>query len=487
MSQDLKVLYLASEATPFIKVGGLGDVAGSLPLAIRKEFPPDTLQSVDIRLAIPYYPFIKLPSCKPEYIANIKVLYKHKPVLGQVYYCKHQNLPVYLIKSELIEKSKSVYTSDNYQDGLKFTFFSLACLELIKTLKWQPDIIHANDWHTAPAIYALSQQRKVNPFFHRTKSLLTIHNLPYLGIGAERAILEFSLPPASSPPLPQWATRLPLPLGLFSADKITTVSPGYAQEILTKEYGAGLDEFLISRAEDISGILNGIDTNFWNPETDQLIPTNYSIENLATRKANKSHLQESLQLKTENKTAIFGMVTRMDAQKGIDLIPEALHAIADQPWQAVFLGNGDENIEKEIQALEKAYPSRVRAIIRYDEKMAHQIFAGADMLLIPSRYEPCGLTQMIAMRYGNVPIARKTGGLRDTIFDYALGKKSTGFLFDDPKPETLANALRRALHVYSDKRRWRGLQVRGMKSDYSWEKSATKYANLYFELSRKRL
>ena len=486
MSQDLKVLYIASEATPFIKVGGLGDVAGSLPIAIRKEYPPDTLQSIDVRLVIPYHKNLDTSSCTPEYIANIKVQYQHTSIPGQIFHCTLNKLPVYFVKGEPIESSENVYSPDTYQDGVKFTFFSMACLELVKILKWQPDIIHANDWHTSPAIYALSLKRKENPFFHRTKSLLTIHNLPYLGIGAERAVREFGLPPAASPPLPEWARRTPLALGLLSADKINTVSPGYAQEILTKPYGAGLDEFLRQRSQDICGILNGIDTQSWNPETDSALLKNYSLENLALRKANKKHLQKLLHLNPDSKTALLGMVTRMDVQKGMDLIPASLRQLTQRPWQAVILGSGDPKIEEAARMLEQDFPTRIKTVIRYDDKLARKIYAGADMLLIPSRYEPCGLTQMIAMRYGNVPVARATGGLCDTIYDYALGKKSTGFLFNESSAADLSDALHRALDVFADKRRWRGLQVRGMKTDFSWEHSASKYAQLYFELSKKR-
>lgn len=484
-SKDLKVLYIAAEATPFIKIGGLGDVAGSLPIAIRREFPPGSPNGVDIRLVIPYYPHLDNFSCTPKHIVDLKIQHQDKSLKASVFLCENKQLPVYLIKGDPINFGKQVYSSEPYKDGLKFTFFSLATLALTKKLNWRPDIIHGNDWHTSAAIYALFLRRKHDVFFRNTKSLLTIHNLPYLGIGAESALREFGLPPAVSSPLPNWAQSTPLPLGLLSADQINTVSPGYAKEILTKEYGSGLEKFLQSRAKSITGILNGIDTNFWNPKTDPNIYVNYTKETLRSRSLNKAKFQESLNLKIDKNIPLIGMVTRMDYQKGVDLLPSTLRSISNRPWQAIILGSGDPKIEEDAQILENEFPSRIRAIIQYHAILARKIYAGSDMLLIPSRYEPCGLTQMIAMRYGNVPIARATGGLRDTIIDYSLGKRSTGFLFDEPSTEEFTKAIRRALDVYSDKRKWRGLQIRGMKLDHSWENSAAKYVSLYTKLTRK--
>jgi starch synthase len=278
---------------------------------------------------------------------------------------------------------------------------------------------------------------------------------------------------------------------LLTADHINAVSPGYAQEIMTPEFGSGLQDFLKTRKDSISGILNGIDTNQWDPDSDPFLAANFTTRNLIKRKDNKLQLLGEVNLKPELKTPLIAMISRMDYQKGVDLVPNAFDKIADKPWQAIILGTGDHAIEAEVRALEEKYPQRVRVMILFDAPLARRIYAGADTLLIPSRYEPCGLAQMIAMRYGNVPIARATGGLRDTIVDYSetvetstSGQQeerlqSTGFLYHDSSSEALAEAILRALRVYADQRRWRGLQIRAMKRDFSWRKSAYQYLELY--------
>jgi starch synthase len=352
-------------------------------------------------------------------------------------------------------------------------------MALARGLGWQPDIIHAHDWHASPAVYNLSLIRDHEEFYRNTKSLLTVHNLPFLGYDTGEALAQFGLPPAQDSPLPYWAEHLPLPLGLLTADKINTVSKGYAQEMLTPEYGSGLEEFLKTRQEDLSGILNGLDTESWNPA----LKTRYSGDSLAKRAENKTALLDELSLERHPGVPLIAMINRMDHQKGVDLVPDALRAVRDQPWQAVILGTGDPALEDSARQLDREY-NRVRSVLRYDGALARRIYAGADLILIPSRYEPCGLTQMIAMRYGCVPAARATGGLRDTIEDYNHGSRpqSTGFLFQEASPWALAECLKRTLKVYQDKRRWQGLQRRGMKQDFSWEKSARRYLELYKEI-----
>jgi starch synthase len=250
--------------------------------------------------------------------------------------------------------------------------------------------------------------------------------------------------------------------------------------MLTPEYGAGLEDFLLTRAEDIRGILNGLDMDSWNPETDPDLPVNYSRASLGKRRENKLALLEELGLEIDPDRPLLAMINRMDHQKGVDLVPGALRALESSHWQAVILGTGDPTLEAAAAELDRENP-RVRAVLRYDGALARRMYAGADLMIIPSRYEPCGLTQMIAMRYGCVPAARATGGLRDTIGDYhaAPRSESTGFLFEDASSDALADTLQRALEIYRDQRRWKGLQRRGMKQDFSWEKSAEKYLRLY--------
>ena len=314
-------------------------------------------------------------------------------------------------------------------------------------------------------------------------TLLTVHNLPFLGVGAGPAMEAFGLPAASESDLPGWAQHMPLPLGLLSADHINAVSPGYMEEMLKPEYSSNLHEFLATRKDTLSGILNGLDTKRWDPATDEDLDKNYSEKSLADRAENKLILQSALGFGANARIPLLAIVSRMDHQKGVDIALEALRQLGDQPWRAVILGTGDAQIEIDAHQLSRDLPDKVRVIARFDRVMARRIYASSDALLIPSRYEPCGLTQMIAMRYGNVPIARATGGLKDTIVDYDSDEsKNNGFLFDNATPEALAGAIRRALDVFHDQRRWRALQRRGMKQDFSWGKSAAEYYNLYRSL-----
>lgn len=491
MTQTLRVLFLAAEAEPFIKVGGLGDVAGSLPVALRSLTPgkggdSDPAIEMDVRLAIPLHAGIHRQGYDLHDPIVFDVPYPGKVIRAEAFTVEVNGLPVYLVSGAPIPLDAPVYSADARVDGPKFAFFSLAALELARNLGWSPHVVHANDWHTASAAYALSLKRKPGSFFFDSATLLGVHNLPYLGIGAGAALVEAGLPPAVDSALPVWAQDLPLPLGLLGADHIVTVSPGYAQEILTPEFGAGLHKFLRTRAQSITGILNGLDTWTWDPTTDSALAANYHPNKLFKRSANKIALQSKVGLPPNPNLPLIGMVSRLDSQKGIDLLPDALSSLVDQPWQVVLLGSGDPALQDALRRLEAELPDRVRAIIRYDNDLSHCIYAGTDLLLIPSRYEPCGLTQMIAMHYGCVPVGRAVGGLKDTILDYDGSTKSTGFLFDKPSGAALAAALRRAFQVYSNKAAWQDMQRRDMSQDFSWSRSARHYLDLYRDLVSRR-
>jgi starch synthase len=473
-----KILFLAVEAAPFMKVGGLGDVAGSLPHAIQ-ELP----EAPDIRLVLPFYPQIQKQGRKIKPVAAFTIANNDGPIPVEVFETDQDGLGVFLIASPPISASESVYSGDNNKDGIKFTLFSLAALELASILNWEPDILHAHDWHTSPAVYHLRLSHRSREGLTHTKSLLTVHNLPYLGHGAESALNAFGLPRAHMSSLPDWAEGLPLPLGLLSADKINTVSPGYAKEMLTEEFGSGLEGFLQSRQADLSGILNGLDQDSWDPKTDPTLPANYSSDRLLDRQQNKLALLEEVGLEPNTDLPLLAMINRMDYQKGVDLVPDALRLVADLDWQMIILGTGDPQLEEAARQLDRDFP-RVRSLITYDGELSRRIYGGSDLILIPSRYEPCGLTQMIGMRYGCIPLARETGGLRDTIKDYHRNPRgSTGFLFPSASAADLASCLRNALPVYKDPRKWQGLQRRGMKRDFSWKRSAQAYLHLYQQLT----
>jgi len=477
MDSRLKILYLAAEAEPFVKVGGLGDVAGSLPLALLSY--PD----IDIRLVLPLYPEVRHRSFPLAEVVDFDIPYRSERIPTQVFSTNHKELLVYLVSGDPFEDSK-IYSPNASKDAQKFTYFSLAALELCRLLEWKPEIIHANDWHTAPAIYALFTQP--DSFFQATVKIMGLHNLPYLGLGGGPAMNAFGLKSARRSSLPEWAQNVPLPLGLLAADHIVTVSPTYAREILTQDFGVGLDGYLSTRADEITGILNGLDTSLWNPESDPLIHTNYNSKSLAQRAHNKNALLAELNLNVDPKIPLIGVVSRLDTQKGIDLIPDALRQIRDTPWQFISLASGDSKLTDVLQGLQVSQPQRVRTMNRYDAGLSHRIYSAADILLIPSRYEPCGLTQMIAMRYGCVPIARATGGLQDTISDFNLSNNGTGFLFKQADPQSLSTAVRRALEVFASKEHWSGLQKRGMQRDFSWSNSASKHKELYERLAREK-
>jgi starch synthase len=484
MEPGIKVLFLAAEAEPFVKVGGLGDVTGSLPAAIKAlaASSPEDVPEIDIRLVIPFHGSIQRDLFPFETVAQVDVQSQNGPVQATAFKTDLNGLTVYLIAGKLFPNDAPVYSGDNHIDGRKFTFFSLAALELMRALNWMPDVLHANDWHTAPAIYKLWLQKKFGTYDYNTATLLELHNLPYLGNGADKALAEFNLPPAVRSGLPLWAAHLPLPLGLISADHIVAVSPHYAEEIQTAAFGSGLDRFLRRRSASISGILNGIDINRWDPARDAAIPTCFDRHHLERRSENKLALQREFGLEVGREIPLLAIVSRMDPQKGVDLVPPALRRLAKYPWQMIILGTGDPVVEAAMRGLQAEFPARTRAVLRFDADLSRRIYAGSDILLIPSRYEPCGLTQMIAMRYGCVPLARHTGGLSDTILDIEKSPQGTGFLFHKPSSAALAAALRRALKTFLFQSGWTEIQERGMEQDFSWERSARQYVQLYAHL-----
>jgi len=472
MPRTLNILYLASEADPFVKVGGLGDVAGSLPYALRA-LPG---RKLDIRLVIPFHNAIPIDTFPMQRVTSFFLARQGADVQVEVFRTDIGDLPIYLISGDPIRDSEKVYDPDPRVDSEKYIFFSLAALEMARRLDWCPDVVHANDWHTAVSLYAIRCQAD-DPFWSQTKTVLSIHNLCFMGAGSEEALSAYRLPPVDDPDLPEWGRHVPMPLGLWAADKIVAVSPTYAEEIQTPEYGCGLEGFLRARAGRVTGILNGIDHSVWDPETDSFLAVNYNAKTLSSRNGIKAALQSRFGLSADASIPLFGMVTRMDQQKGVDIAVEALRSLPDEPWHAILLGTGNAELEIAARHLELDFPHRVTAALRYDGKLAHQIYGGSDMLLMPSRYEPCGLAQMIAMRYGCIPVARSTGGLRDTISD---GR--TGFLFDEPSAPMLAGALRRALSTFREPTTWKKMQKAAMAANFSWKQSARKYEDLYRSL-----
>ncbi len=475
--ERLNVLFLAAEAEPFVKVGGLADVAGSLPLALRSLSGPEwSGTQVDVRLVLPLHRALRAESATLRPLVEFPVYRHGRSMPARVFEMAMAGMPVYFISGEPISNATTVYSQDPALDREKYAFFSLAAMEMVRRMEWQPDVIHANDWHTALALFALRSQCG-DPLMKRLRSVLTLHNLPFMGGDGTDVLAAYGLVPPNDEALPGWARTQPLALGLLSADAVVAVSPTYAREILTPDFGCGLDGFLGSRSASVTGILNGLDVAAWDPETDACLSRNFSAASLSRRGANKAALQSQLGLQEDLQLPILAMIGRIDQQKGVDIIPNVLRQLIDLPWQFVLLGSGDPILENAMRGLQLEFPERIRSVIRFDANLSRLIYGGADMLLMPSRYEPCGLAQMIAMRYGCVPVVRATGGLKDTVTD---GK--TGFLFQLAQPVAMQEALRRALAVYASPDNWEQFQRHGMAEDFSWRRSAAQYAGLYQSL-----
>jgi starch synthase len=381
-------------------------------------------------------------------------------------------MPVYLINGEPIRANGSVYSLDAKLDAEKYAFFSLAALELPRHINWAPDVIHGNDWHTALSLYG-SLTKRWEEGARKVASMITLHNLPFMGPDVSAVLESYGVKLAQTD-LPDWARVMPLPLGLWASDAIVAVSPTYGKEILTPEYGCGLNEFLQFRRETVHGILNGLDAESFNPADDSSLGVNYDIDSIEKRAANKGLLQERLGLHRESEIPLIAVVSRMDIQKGVDLVFAAFKNMKEGNWQAVILGTGDPKLEDTAMNLQALFPEKIKVETRYDAGLARQIYAGADMLLMPSRYEPCGLSQMIAMRYGCVPIVRAAGGLNDTVIHGV-----TGFVFEKIHHMSLAGAIKKAMKIYSNREHWLSIQRAGMAQDFSWKNSAKQYLELY--------
>lgn len=476
---QMRILMVAAEAAPLVKVGGLGDVSGVLPKAIHSLNP----SGIDMRVILPYHQVLRQKNLSIVELGSFKLETPTGKIPCHLYQFESAAIPMYLLSNPYIDDTPGVYNANPADDALKYMSFSMGVLEAARFMDWKFDVLHANDWHTAVSLHLLRALREKDPFFAGSKGLLTVHNMPYNGWGSQKAMKLLGIKPSKNRKLPAWARHTPLAMGLAAADKVVAVSKGYADEILTEPFGSGLSEFMQTLGDKLTGIVNGIDTDSYNPETDKHIATPFSSTDLHGKAACKQALQELVGFATDPHVPIFSIVSRLDNQKGIGLALDAIGRMIEQDWQFVLLGTGAPELEAQAADLAKEHPEKIACFIRFDDGLARKLYAGADILLMPSLYEPCGLSQMISMRYGNLPLAHAVGGLKDTIIDYSKHPETaTGFLFTDASVKALRQSMQKALKVFKKDDVWKKLQINAMEKNFSWSISAREYLATYQSL-----
>ncbi|MBI5586320.1 MAG: glycogen synthase GlgA [Deltaproteobacteria bacterium] len=476
----MKVLFVTSEVAPFSRAGGLAEVSQALPLYISRLGHEVVVVTPKYRLPQPLKPALKALDLNLE----VPISWMKKP--ARIFQASlREPVPVYLIGRDDLYDREGLYGNEygDYQDNAeRFTFFSRAALELCAALKWSPDVIHCHDWQTGLIPVYLKTLYAAQPEFQGTASLFTIHNLGYQGLFWHYDLHLTGL---------GWELFTPQGLeffgkinlmkgGIIFADILNTVSPTYRKEILTPENGFGLEGVLQGRSTDLYAVLNGVDYEIWNPEKDPHLSAPFSGASLENKKLCKAHLQERFQLKRKAEGPIIAVISRLLDRKGLDLIRQVFPKLMDLEIEVIVMGQGVDQYQSWALDLAKKYPGQIGLEMTYQDALAHQIQGGADMLLMPSRYEPCGLDQMYALKYGTIPIVRGVGGLDDTVEDYnPQTDQGTGFKFKDYEADKLLQTVQRALAVYRDKPRWTRLIQRALTQDFSWARSAVEYSGLY--------
>ena len=468
----MKVFFVASEAFPYVKTGGLGDVMGSLPSALHR-------LGADVGLVLPFYAAVKAGNLSMEHVMT-STLTMGGRTLPFTVLRRHQTL--FIQQDELFLRDGLYGTREgDYPDNwLRFAFFSRAALETIIALGGA-DVIHVHDWQTSLLPLYL---HVFHPDRHE-KTLLTIHNIAYQGLFSPEILPDIGLPESvfTQDGLEFYGNVNYLKGGIVWADRINTVSPSYAREILTDAYGFGLQGILATRSDRLTGIVNGIDSSYWDPSTDGALPHMYSSSSLAGKVQDKESLLQETGLAAEPDRPLFVMVSRLVTQKGIDLMLDTFDQMMSLSMSLMVLGTGDTEIETALVAKSAAYPGRFVLTRKFDEGLAHRMYAGSDFLLMPSRFEACGLSQIIALRYGSIPVVRRTGGLKDTVQDIdSKTGTGNGISFDDATPSEFLNAVRRAVRLYTDRDAFRRVQAIGMACDFSWQASAHDYLALYHSM-----
>lgn len=477
----MKILYTASESVPFIKTGGLADVAGSLPIELKKA-------GCDIRVVMPLYS--KIPQKYRDRMKKIGEFYvdlgwrtQYAGVLEYI----HEDIIYYFIDNEYYFKRGRIY--GEIDDGERFIFFSKAVTILPRYLSFKPDIIHSNDWHTGLIPLYVKDFSKGDFFYRDIKTVFTIHNLKYQGVFPSSILEEvagLSRDYINEDGLKFNTCINMMKAGIVYSDMITTVSKTYAEEIKYSFFGEGLEGIIRNHEDKLKGIINGIDYNVYNPKKDHLIEKNYDVNNFKNKKQNKIALQDKYDLPIKADTPLIAMVSRLVAMKGLDLVRRILDELLQEDVQIIILGTGDMEYENMFYYFQEKYPKKVSARIYFDENESHLVYSGADMFLMPSLAEPCGISQLISLRYGTIPIVRETGGLRDTIEPYnQYTGEGNGFSFANFNAHELLFTIKEAIDLYKHKNKWNELIKKAMKSKHNWEESSKEYIKIYQEISSK--
>lgn len=487
----MKIAIAATEVAPYAKTGGLADVIGSLPKALEK-------LGCEVKVFMPKYSLIDENKHKLTYDSSIgempiRVNGHARSVHVQKSRIIGSDVDIYFIDCPHYFYRRHIYTMDPDEDE-RFILFCKAVIETLQRLQWAPDVIHCNDWQTGLIPVFIKDNYSWDRMFDKTAALMSIHNIAYQGRFSKQTIFKAELKERlyfPGGPLEFYDTFSFLKTGIVFSDVISTVSDTYAHEILRSEYGLGMEKELWPRKDDLFGVLNGADYDHWNPENDTHIPFHYSQSDLSNKVKNKEYLIQQTHLPFDPEKPLIGIVSRLVAQKGFDLVAEAINELIFLDAQWVILGSGEDKYEEMFAILSRSIPQKIWAYIGFNNELAHLIEAGADMFLMPSRYEPCGLNQIYSLKYGTVPIVRKTGGLADTVQDWhefkARGEEiGDGFSFNDATGYALHTTVRRAVETFHDKPTWKKIQLNGMKRDYSWTVSAKKYVALYERAIKKR-
>jgi len=473
----LKVLMVASEAAPFVKTGGLGDVIGSLPKALKRD-------NVDVRVVLPKYQ--EMPEELEDQIKWQESI--HIPVGWRDQFCgleymTHQGIPFYFLDNKYHFNRPGYYGYPD--DGERFSFFNRAVLEMLPFINFYPDIIHCHDWQTGMVAPLLKASFRHMPEYQKIKMVFTIHNLKYQGVFPKSVmtdLLNLGEEHFTVGGLEFHGNMSFLKGGINYSDLVTTVSPTYAKEIQTPDFGEKMDELLKSQAHKLTGVINGLDYEEYDPAKDPLLQYAYDVQNTEGKKENKKSLQKDLGLPQKD-VPLVAMITRLVPQKGIDLVMHVLHEMLELDMQLVVIGTGEHHYEEQLREVGHRYPEKCSMQLKFDNRLAHQLYAASDLFLMPSQFEPCGLGQLIALRYGSLPIARETGGLKDTVIHYKdPSGEGCGFTFEDYNAHDMLFAIKEALELYHDPQEWNALMEKAMRQDNSWKKSARRYEEIYESL-----